>query len=152
MNIRLYSPRDIDKIEDIIFSYRRSLFPYYDELNRAKIRTCLQEAHASSQTNIWIAESNGNPIGYIAVHYIVFPMLSGSELYISDMIVAEPYRKQGVGKALIAQAETVARNKGCTRLMLNNSKDGDAYNKLFFKSNGYEERDGFANFVKVLTI
>ena len=112
----------------------------------AAIRSCI----SGSDRTIFIAEGDTGLIGYIAVHWVPFPMLGGTEGYISDLIVARARRGEGVGRRLVAAAEDRARELGCVRLMLNNRVAAESYKRAFYPKLGFRIRDEFANLVKSL--
>ena len=92
----------------------------------------------------------GSVAGYINAHLCRFPLIGGVECYISDLLVAGEYRGLSVGRQLISAAEFAAVKQGAVRLMLNNGTDSDSYRRSFYAKNGFSERAGYANFVKVL--
>lgn len=89
--------------------------------------------------------------GYIALHWIPFPMLGGTEAYVSDLIVARARRGAGIGRALADAGERVARERGCQRLMLNNRLTAESFARGFYSKLGYRARDDFQGFVKPLS-
>lgn len=99
---------------------------------------------------IWVAEADGRVVGYAAVHWIPFPMIYGTEGYLSDLLVHQDARGKGVGQLLLAQIEARAEELGCVRLMLNNARTAESFTRGFYPKQGYRERTEFANFVKPL--
>ena len=77
-------------------------------------------------------------------------MLYGTEGYLSDLLVTQSARGQGVGQLLLAQVEARAQELGCVRLMLNNARTAESFARGFYPKQGYRERTEFANFVKSL--
>jgi ribosomal protein S18 acetylase RimI-like enzyme len=88
--------------------------------------------------------------GFIVVHWLPFPMLGGTEAYISDLIVAREARGRGVGRELVAAVERDARARSCVRLMLNNRIGSESFQRGFYPKLGFRVRDEFASLVKVL--
>src|SRR5262249_60173204 len=82
----------------------------------AMIRACI----ARSDRLILVAEAETGLAGYIAVHWIPFPMLAGVEGYISDLMVAPDQRGKRIGARLIAAVEERGHAIGWVRLMLTN--------------------------------
>ena len=106
----------------------------------------LPESHA-----IYIAVDNLEEIlGYIAVHWIPFPMIHGTECYISDLVVKDTERGRGIGTKLLAYAETEAKQRGCCRLTLNNHRHSESYRRNFYSNNGFSDRNDFVNMVRII--
>jgi GNAT superfamily N-acetyltransferase len=108
------------------------------------------EVCVCDRTTLLVADEGGEVAGYLAVHWIPFPLLAGREGYVSDLVIAESWRGQGVGKALLEAAEQRALAQGCVRLMLNNRITSEAFTHGFFTGAGFRQRAEFANFVKEL--
>jgi GNAT superfamily N-acetyltransferase len=115
------------------------------------VRQCL----AADQHDLLVAaEGPANDlsvVGYVAVHWIAFPMLAGTEAYVSDLVVARDRRGSSVGGRLLAVVEERARARGCVRLMLNNRIAAESFRRGFYAKRGYRRRDEFASFVKNLS-
>jgi GNAT superfamily N-acetyltransferase len=112
------------------------------------LRACLaSEAHA-----VLVAERDRDAaiLGYLAVHWIPFPMLPGEEAYVSDLVVARDARGAGAGGLLLAAAEAEARARGAVRMMLNNRIAAESFRRGFYVKRGYRRRDDFASLVKRL--
>lgn len=63
-------------------------------------------------------------------------------LYVDTVFVAEPYRRQGIGKRLICEMEQRAKNLGANMIRLD-TFDWQGYE--FYKSLGYEEVGHYQN-------
>lgn len=88
---------------------------------------------------IFVAESDGGLIGFVAVlieikHESWTTMVRRG--YISNLVVSESQRGQGIGQRLLTEAETYARAKGCDHLLLdvlaNNAPALKAYERFGF--------------------
>jgi len=92
---------------------------------------------------IYIAEENGQALGYIffkVVERDENPFLFARQYLLIDQISVRPdSQRQGVGKALIQQAEDVARELGIPRIELG-SWDFNTSAHGFFERMGYEKR------------
>lgn len=65
-----------------------------------------------------IAESEGQPVGF-ALFFMNYSTWEGtSGLYIEDLFVDEVARGTGAGRALMAAASAIAKERGCARLEL----------------------------------
>lgn len=96
-------------------------------------------------------DENGNFCGYLVFHILNFPMINGKEAYITDLFIDKNQRGKGIGQKFLQIAERIARENNCARLMLNNPKEYESYERAFYLKNGYTERINFANFVKDLS-
>ena len=59
-----------------------------------------------------IAEWDGQPAGY-ALFFDYFSTWVGRGLFLEDLFVREPFRKQGIGKALLATVARLAVEEQC---------------------------------------
>ena len=151
--IEIAKVEDIAGIVNIIVEYRGE--GKSTEEQHAMSTAAAQQLHAcltdrETQSMYVARDTSGEVQGYLAVHWIPFPALPGFEGYISDLIVASKARGQGLGHELIQAAEEEAKSNGATRLMLNNRKAAESYDRQFYAKLGFAERIEFANFVKVL--
>ncbi len=103
----------------------------------------------SQERTIYVAVRD-DVIGYIAVHWIPFPMLGGTEAYVSDLVIRTTERGTGIGSRLLSAVEDRARARGCVRLMLNHRGTSKPYLRGFYSKRGFRQRDEFANLVKAL--
>ena len=110
------------------------------------VRSCL----ASPGSGVYVAARGGEVDGFIVVHWIPFPLLAGTEAYISDLIVERSQRGQGTGRRLVAVVESEARDRGCVRLMLNNRVAAESFKRGFYAKLGFRAREEFSNLVKLL--
>ena len=144
---------DVTGIVNIIVEYRGEGSSNKEQA--AMSASAAQQFHAclSDRSNhgIYVARgANGDVLAYLILHWIPFPALPGLEVYISDLLVASKARGQGLGHELILAAEEEAQSRGAKRLMLNNRKGAESYDRQFYAKKGFAERIAFANFVKVL--
>lgn len=86
-------------------------------------------------------------MGYTAVHWLPYLILSGPEGYVSELFVAEAARGMGVGKALLTAVKRTAAARGCSRLQLLNMRNRESYQRRFYEKDGWQEREQAANFV-----
>ena len=58
-----------------------------------------------------LAEQDGQPAGY-AVFFPCYSTWTGAGLFLEDLLVREPFRGHGVGRALLVQVAEIARKEG----------------------------------------
>jgi GNAT superfamily N-acetyltransferase len=144
---------DITEIVDILVEYRGEGKSTEEQHAMAveatlQIHACLAD---ESNHSVYVARGEKDDVqGYLSVHWIPFPAFPGLEGYVSDLIVASKARGQGLGRELILAVEEEANAKGAERLMLNNRKCAESYDRQFYAKLGFTERIDFANFVKSL--
>jgi len=119
-------------------------------VDRAPILSTLLTAVSQPASDVFVAESDEAVVGFVVIHWVPFPMLSGTEGYISDLIVTAELRGAGIGRRLVDAVEAEARSRGCVRLMLNNRIAAKSFQRGFYPKIGYRHREEFANFVKAL--
>lgn len=118
---------------------------------KARIAQHLELCNSDESHTVFVAENqNGEVIGYIAVHWLPYLMLAGSEGYISELFVHESDRGKGVGRKLLEEVNEQAIKRGCTRLMLVNGRNRESYKRGFYQKLGWKERQEVTNFVLLL--
>jgi GNAT superfamily N-acetyltransferase len=114
--------------------------------------TCQRIAHhltlnADDSHSVYVAEKNDEIVGYIAVHWLPYLFLPAPEGFVSELFVRESVRGQGIGTGLLEAVKAEAEARGCSRLMLVNSRARDSYKRNFYETQGWKEREEMANFV-----
>lgn len=86
----------------------------------------------------FIGEIDGQPAGFVCLRLI--PHLQGDEPYaeLTDIYVDAPFRRQGVARALIAQAEAVARAAGAGGVVIITGFD-NAGAQAAYRASGYAD-------------
>jgi GNAT superfamily N-acetyltransferase len=103
---------------------------------------------AGDSHNVYVAEdAAGHFLGYSAVHWLPFLFLSGPEGHVSELFITNGARGRGVGTKLLKTVIAEARERGCARLSLINSRHRESYLRDFYKKHGWQERGQVANFV-----
>ena len=67
---------------------------------------------------VWVAETAGRAIGYVAVTYGFSLEYHGRDAFIDELYVAPEHRGRGIGRAAIAVAEAACRVRGVRALHL----------------------------------
>jgi len=143
--IRDATPADSDQLVELV---RQLHDERGAELDVQQARDAVCACIGDRSRDLIVADCDGQVVGYVAVHWIPFPMLRGQEAYVSDLLVRHDWRGHGVGRRLLAVTEDRARARGCVRIMLNNRKTEEAFARSFFAQAGFRERTEYANFVK----
>jgi GNAT superfamily N-acetyltransferase len=90
-----------------------------------------------------VAWLNGEAVGYVTAHWRANPRspeawLDGETAYFEDFIVIERQRGRGIGTAIMATAEAMARDRGLRRMTIGVGVENDGARRLY-------ERLGYAD-------
>lgn len=147
--VRPAAEADAEAIVDLIAEYR-SDHPGGSAIDRAPIRAAVSSALADVASTVLVATTDARVVGFVIVHWIPFPLIAGTEAYVSELVVAASCRGSGVGRSLMAAVEAAAVHRGCVRIMLNNVMAATSFQRGFYAKLGYRHREDVANFVKPL--
>jgi ribosomal protein S18 acetylase RimI-like enzyme len=116
-----------------------------EELLRAALSS------ADGRARCWLAEQAGEPAGYLLA-VLVFSLEHGGMMAeIDEFFVAPACRGQGIGAALLRQAERVLQESGVRRLQLQLAS-GNARAREFYVARGYGRRSSFDLWDKALPL
>ncbi|MGW7530176.1 GNAT family N-acetyltransferase [Streptomyces sp. NPDC054783] len=62
--------------------------------------------------HLLLAYADGGPVGFVSAVETVHPD-KGTEMFLYELAVAEPYRRRGIGRALVQRLAALARERGC---------------------------------------
>jgi GNAT superfamily N-acetyltransferase len=97
----------------------------------------LARLRADAASWLWVAAEGERLVGLVGLH--VMPLLErGPFARITALVVAEDWRRRGVGRALMARAHEQAVAEGCERMELS-SADRRADAHAFYRDIGFEE-------------
>jgi len=155
IDVRGAKHEDVPVIAEII--RKLGWFPYVDKeslmATERRVLLHLELCDADDSHTVLVAEDeDGRVAGYISVHWLPYLLLEGPEGYVSELFVREEARGKGVGTALVEHIKEFAIAKGCSRLMLLNSRERGSYERDFYGSLGFEERPEIANWILPLQL
>ena len=104
----------------------------------ASVRANLFAPHPKMRALVAIAD--GKLVGMATYHAIFSTFLMRPGLWLDDLYLDEPYRGNGLGRALIARLCVIAEEQGCARLDWNVATQNDA-GKRFYRSLGADISD-----------
>jgi N-acetylglutamate synthase and related acetyltransferases len=128
------------------------------EQAQAEVATWLADfQHAPKFTTVLVAEHSDDQnsseqsapsrvIGYVSVHWYPHMMRGGNDGYISELFVHPEARGQGAGTRLLKRVEDLAKQRGCTRLLLLNRRIRESYSRHFYAKHGWKEQGDMAFF------
>jgi GNAT superfamily N-acetyltransferase len=104
----------------------------------ASVRQRLERLAAGALDRVVVAEVDGTVLGLIGLHVAPYLHRDGNWLRITALVVADPARGRGIGRALMAEAEATAIRWGCDQLEVTSGRHRpDAHR--FYADLGYEE-------------
>jgi GNAT superfamily N-acetyltransferase len=95
-----------------------------------------------------VAEGDGRLLGWVNVQIAEY-VESGAFAVIGGLVVDRAHRREGIGEALMAQAENWAREQGCTVMRLWSSTSRTPAHR-FYERLGYSNIKTQYSFVKAL--
>ena len=84
----------------------------------ACVRTFARDLDDPGADHLLALDDDGTAVGFCSLHYRSRLNHPTAEAWIPDLIVTERARGTGVGRALLAEAESRARERGCHLLTL----------------------------------
>ncbi len=85
-----------------------------------------------------LAEVAGRPVGFASLRIVPFLSSDAPHAELTELYVERLYRRQGVGRALVAAAEALARERGARELFLvTGLTNGNA--QAFYRGLGYAD-------------
>ncbi|MEA4907598.1 MAG: GNAT family N-acetyltransferase [Chloroflexi bacterium] len=123
------------------------------EQTRQRVARHLQMCLQDDSHTLYVAAEvrTGRLLGYVAVHWLPYLILSAPEGYVSELFVHPQTRGAGVGLRLLESVQEEALRRGCCRLSLLNFRNRESYQRGFYAKAGWEERPNAANFVYLVT-
>ncbi|MEU8788886.1 GNAT family N-acetyltransferase [Streptomyces sp. NPDC048643] len=62
--------------------------------------------------HLFLAYEDGEPVGFVSGVETVHPD-KGTEMFLYELAVAEPFRRRGIGRALVRELASLARERDC---------------------------------------
>lgn len=115
LNIRPATPEDIPQILSLIQGLAE-----YEREPHAAVAThadLLRDGFGPvPRFHCLIAEWSGRPVGFALYFYNYSTWRGQAGIYVEDLFVRPPFRRKGIGKALLGEVAAVAVAAGCSRL------------------------------------
>ena len=151
--IRQAREDDVAAIADILRSQQTFAHINQEPPAQTEQRICqhFKLCAASSSHSIYVAEdSAGRVVGYAAVHWLPYLVLTGPEGYVSELFVHAGQQGRGIGTLLLEKVKEEGKKRGCSRLSLLNMRNRESYRRGYYRKVGWEEREKAANFILLL--
>jgi diamine N-acetyltransferase len=111
-----------------------------------KFRVFISSTLANENFCVWVAEVEGAIAGYVIVSMSMTPevFVIRRRLYIQDMVVALPFRRMGIARALMNEVLHFAQEKGIEKMDLLVAVRNEAANR-FWESVGFKPALNYMN-------
>jgi len=141
VNVRPAAPNDIPPLLALVRRYWE--FEGIADFAALRVERVLQRLLAEPRLGaIWVAESDARLIGYLIAVLVLSVEHQGLMAEIDEFFVLPEARSCGVGRQLLAAAETALAARGCVRLQLQLGVANLA-GHTFYQHRGYTPRAGY---------
>jgi GNAT superfamily N-acetyltransferase len=141
MSVRPAAPNDIPPLLALVRRYWE--FEGIEGFAALRIELVLQRLLAEPRLGaIWVAESDGRLVGYLIAVLVLSVEHRGLMAEIDEFFVLPEARSRGVGRQLLAAAETALAARGCVRLQLQ-LRVANSEARAFYQRRGYTPRAGY---------
>lgn len=79
---------------------------------------CMEDFLADSKNVLLVAEEEGTPLGFLLAYRLPRWEQARPMMFLYEIEVLEPYRRQGIGRALMGEIKRRSRQMGCLKLFL----------------------------------
>lgn len=140
--IRRVKPEELNKLISVYRSAYEGL-EEYAYTSTGEIRSYMRWLYRGDPSGFFVAELNGEIVGFVAVHADWWDKRIGRTAEIHEVVVHKRYQRMGIGKKLMQRAIEYAIERGCSWTSLwvgsGNTIAREWYLKLGFEevSNGY---------------
>lgn len=104
-----------------------------------QLRPHLPENYAGKMQRVFdggarmsVAVRDGRVVG-VAVHRVHENTVDGVQMYVDDLVSDDTQRSQGIGNALMAHLQRLAREAGCAKFNLDSGTQRQQAHKFYFR-------------------
>jgi len=116
VRVRLASAGDFDSVTALLEDLGR---PKVTDETRDECRAIFERQLADERAAHLVAEDDdGAVVGFCSLHFRDRLNFTTPDAWVPDLIVAEAARRRGIGRALLEEAERLARERRCWDLTL----------------------------------
>lgn len=139
VRVRRAGSEDLDLLAPLFDAYR----VFYGQASDVEAaHRFLAVRQSAGESLLLIAEIDGEPVGFVQLYPFFSSVRLARLLVLNDLYVAEGARRHGVARALMGSAAELARDRGCSGLMLETAEDNHAAQALYDKL-GWELQSGY---------
>jgi ribosomal protein S18 acetylase RimI-like enzyme len=129
--------KEIDHVTNLFNEYR--IF-YGKQADLEGAKTFIEERMKLNESVIFLAMDGESPMGFVQLYPIFTSVGMKRKWLLNDLFVAETYRRNGVGKALMNQAKEFAIESKAAGILLETTKDNTKAQALY-EHLGYVKED-----------
>ena len=138
--LKLATIDDTDTVVELVRLYHAfEAIEFREQATTEALRPLLQHGDAGG---IWLIELAGSTIGYIALCFGYSIELGGRDAFIDELFILEEHRGRGVGKTVLEEIQSKARERKVKALHLEVERSNDRARKLY-RSLGFASRERF---------
>ncbi|MGW3200218.1 GNAT family N-acetyltransferase [Streptomyces sp. NPDC001118] len=93
---------------------------------------------AAAGHHLLLAYADGGPVGFVSGVETVHPD-KGTEMFLYELAVGEPYRRRGIGRALVERLAALARERGCYGMWVGVDTGNDAALAAYRSAGGKDD-------------
>jgi ribosomal protein S18 acetylase RimI-like enzyme len=94
--------------------------------------------------HLLVAYHGDRPVGFVSGVELTHPD-KGTEMFLYELAVDEPFRRRGIGRALVAELGALAQERGCYGMFVLTARDNDAA-LATYQTAGVRREDGWVMF------
>lgn len=140
-DIRKATSDDAPEIACLVRDYWS--FEGIEEFRADRVEHALRQLLSSDSLGCgWLARVDGQAVAYVLIVYVFSLENGGLTAEIDELFVQETHRGRGLGRELLAVAETACREAGCTNISLQIGR-GNHTARAFYLGQGFTDRQGY---------
>ncbi|MFG2434327.1 GNAT family N-acetyltransferase [Streptomyces sp. NPDC048508] len=88
--------------------------------------------------HLFLAYERDDPVGFVSGVETVHPD-KGTEMFLYELAVAEPFRRRGIGRALVRELASLARERGCYGMWVGVDTGNDVALAVYRSADGKDD-------------
>ncbi|MCX4914813.1 GNAT family N-acetyltransferase [Streptomyces sp. NPDC060011] len=88
--------------------------------------------------HLFLAYEGDDPVGFVSGVETVHPD-KGTEMFLYELAVAEPFRRRGIGRALVRELASLARERGCYGMWVGVDTGNDVALAVYRSADGKDD-------------
>ncbi len=97
----------------------------------ADVERRLAELERSGRSEALVAERSGDVAGVLTLHMVPVLHEPGDWCRVTVLVVGEQARRRGLARALVSEAESIARSHGCVRIEVTSALHRDGAHEFY---------------------